>query len=89
MVLVFCVRIEAVEPAMVNRVPLPNVPEYAEVSTDTPADEEIEAIHEYYRTYDYTSRRQAIFELFVEVGLHLGAARAIDLEDIDTDEGVI
>jgi integrase len=87
--LTFCENIEAVQPGMADRVPMPNVPEQDQVSDVTPSDEAVEGIRTYYRKYEYASRRQAIFELIAEVGLRMGAIRAIDLEDFDAGAQLI
>jgi integrase len=85
----FCETIEAVEEDLPEKVPLPNVPPDEEVRTDVPEDEAVAAIRNYYRRFEYASRRHVQFELVVEVGIRLGALRAIDLGDFVADEGVI
>jgi site-specific recombinase XerD len=85
----FCETIEAVEEDLADRVPLPNVPPDEEVRTDVPADESVTAIRSFYRRFEYASRRHAQFELVAEVGIRLGALRAIDLDDLRADESVI
>ena len=85
----FCETIDAVESDLAERVPLPNVPEEEEISGVVPTDDEVEGIRTYYRQFEYASRRQVQFELIAEVGLRLGAVRAIDLEDLDLAEQVI
>lgn len=85
----FCEIIEAVDKDLAEKVPLPNVPTDEEVKNDVPENEAVEAIREYYRRFEYASRRHAAFELIAEVGIRLGAIRAIDLEDFDPDEAVI
>jgi len=85
----FCETIEAVEEDLAEKVPLPNVPPDEEVRTDVPENEAVEAIKKYYRRFEYASRRHAEFELIAEVGIRLGAVRAIDLEDFVADEAVI
>lgn len=85
----FCENIDAVEPGMADRVPMPNVPDQDQVSDVTPSDKAVEAIRSYYRKYEYASRRQTIFELIAEVGLRMGAVRAIDLEDFDPENQLI
>jgi integrase len=87
--LVFCETIDAVHPGLVDRVPMPNVSEDDEVCTVVPTDEEIAGIREYHGKYEYASRRHAVFELIAEVGLRLGAVRAIDLPDCDLEDGRI
>jgi integrase len=85
----FCETIEAVEEGLAERVPLPNVPPDEEVKTDVPDDEAVEGIRNYYRRFEYASRKHAQFELVAEVGIRLGAVRAIDLEDFVPEDAVI
>lgn len=81
----FCVKIDAVEEDLVERVPLPNVPPEEEVNYEVPSDEEVENIQSYYRQFEYASRRHVKFELIAEVGIRLGAVRGIDLDDFDAE----
>jgi integrase len=81
----FCVKIDAVEEDLVERVPLPNVPPEEEVNYEVPSDEEVESIRSYYRQFEYASRRHVAFELIAEVGIRLGAVRGIDPCDFDAE----
>ncbi|AXG07824.1 hypothetical protein DU500_16085 [Haloplanus rubicundus] len=85
----FCETIDAVEEDLADRVPLPNVPPNEEVRTDVPEDDAVEAIRSFYHRFEYASRRHAQFELVAEVGIRLGALRAVDLDDLETEEAVI
>lgn len=85
----FCETIGAVEPDFVELVPMPNVPPREEVSDDVPDDGAVEAQRAYYREFEYASRRQCNLELIAEVGLRMGAVRAIDLEDFHEDRAHI
>ncbi|MFC7059190.1 tyrosine-type recombinase/integrase [Halovenus salina] len=85
----FCENVDAVAEGVVDRVPLPNVPPEEEVNEWVPADEAVEGIRSYFRQFEYASRRQVMFELIAEVGLRLGAVRAIDIEDFDREEMTI
>jgi len=85
----FCENIDAVAEDVAERVPLPNVPPEEEVNYEVPTDEVVGAIRSYYRRFEYASRRHVEFELIAEVGIRLGAVRAIDLGDFDADEKVI
>lgn len=85
----FCEAIDAVHEGVADRVPMPNVPPEEEVCEVVPDDEEVEGIRSYFRRFEYASRRHVQFELIAEVGLRLGAIRAIDLEDFDPDGMVI
>lgn len=82
----FCEQIDAVEEDFSKKVPLPNVPPEAEVRKEVPDSEEVEMIRSYISTFDYASRQHIEFELVAEIGLRLGAVRAIDLDDFDADE---
>jgi integrase len=85
----FCEWIDAVAEGVADRVPLPNVPPDEEVNTDVPENDEIEGIRSYFRRFEYASRRHVEFELIAEIGLRMGAIRAIDLDDFDPDDLVI
>lgn len=83
--LVFCEQIDAVRDDLPDDVPFPNVPHDEEISGVVPTDEEVERIRAYYQQFEYASRRHAVFELIAEVGLRVGAVRAIDLNDFDDE----
>jgi integrase len=85
----FCERIDAVEEDLTEKVPLPDVPPDEEVKTDVPGDEQVEAIRSYCRRFEYASRRHVQFELVAEIGIRLGALRAIDIDDVHASEAVI
>jgi len=85
----FCENIDAVAEGVADRVPLPNVPPEEEVNYQVPTDDEVESVRSYYRRFEYASRRHVEFELIAEVGIRLGAVRAIDLCDFDPEGKVI
>lgn len=85
----FCEDIDAVHEDVADRVPLPNVPPQEEVNECVPSSEEVNAIQAYHRQFKYAARHHVEFELIAEVGLRMGAVRAIDLDDIDGDEMVV
>ncbi|ALG83083.1 integrase family protein (plasmid) [Halanaeroarchaeum sulfurireducens] len=85
----FCETIDAIDEGLAEKVPLPNVPPGEEVKTEVPEDEQVKAIRDYYDRFEYGSRRHAEFELIAEVGIRLGAVRAIDIEDVDLERLVI
>jgi integrase len=85
----FCEKIDAVAEGIADRVPLPNVPPEEEVNYEVPTDEEVHGICSYFRQFEYASRHHVEFELIAEVGIRLGAVRAIDLDDFDSDAMVI
>lgn len=85
----FCENIDAVPEGHADRVPMPNVPEAEEVNYEVPSDEEVEAIKFYFRQFERSSRRHVEFELIAEVGMRLGAVRAMDTEDFDPEEKTI
>jgi site-specific recombinase XerD len=81
----FCVQIEAVAEGLPDKVPMPNVPEDAEVCDEKPTDEQVEQMRNYCRAYQPASRAHVEFELVREIGLRMGAIRAIDVEDYDSE----
>jgi site-specific recombinase XerD len=85
----FCETIEAVPQDFAEKVPMPNVPPNEEVRTDVPEDDVVEAIRDYYRRCNYASRQHATFELIAEVGVRLGAVRAIDVDDFIPADAII
>lgn len=85
----FCESIDAVHKDLHEDVPLPNVPAKEEVNEFVPSDEEVKQIRRYFQQFAYASRKHVVFELIAELGLRMGAVRAIDLEDIDGDDRVI
>jgi len=87
--LVFCVKIEAVYPGVPDKTPIPNVPDDEDVSDEKPSDELVEAVLEYLETHEPTSRRHVEYRAIKELGNRVGAIRAIDVRDVDTDEQVI
>ena len=87
--LVFCENINAVQPDLADRVPMPNVPDQEQVSDVTPSNESVHQIRTHYRKFEYASRHQTIFELIAEVGLRMGAVRSIDIADFHPDDLII
>jgi len=85
----FCENIDAVAEGVSDQVPLPNVPPEEEVNYEVPTDEEVEDIRSYFRRFEYASRRHVEFELIAEVGVRLGAVRAIDVGDFNPEAKVI
>lgn len=86
---VFCVRIEAADPSVPNKVPIPNVPGDEDVNYDKPTDEEVEKITQFLSTNEPTSRRRVEFVMMKEIGLRVGELRAIDKCDVMLDEQYI
>ena len=84
----FCEAIDAVHDGLSERVPLPNVPADEEVNEFVPTTEEVEGIQSYFRRFRYASRAHVEFEMIAEIGLRMGAVRAIDLDDVD-GEGLV
>jgi len=85
----FCENIDAVPQGLVERVPLPNVPEDEEIRDDAPADSAVSATRAYLEQFEYASRIHIEHELIPEIGIRLGAARAIDLSDYHPDDARI
>ena len=87
--LVYCVRVEAVASGTPDKTPIPNVPDDEDVNYEKPTEQEVEATLEYLETYEPASRRHVEYKLIEEIGCRVGAIRAIDIGDIDLEEGVI
>jgi len=87
--LVFCVQIAAVEPDVPDKVPIPKVPDNDDVCYEKPTDNQVEQIMEYLETYEPASRRHVEYALLREIGNRVGAARGIDIKDVDLEEQVI
>lgn len=85
----FCESIDAVRGDLHEDVPLPNVPPSEEVNEFVPSTEEVKQIRTYFQQFEYASRQHVVFELIAEIGLRMGAVRAIDHEDFDPEEDVI
>lgn len=85
----FCEDIDAVHTDLSERVPMPNVPPNEEVNEFVPEGDEVEGIRSYFRRFEYASRQHVEFELIAEIGLRMGAVRAIDLADFDPESRVI
>jgi len=81
----FCESIDAVPTGLHDRVLLPSTTTDEEVSDEMlPEDQAWDILH-HLKTYEYASRRHAIFALAWHAGLRLGGLRALDLEDFDTE----
>ncbi|WP_280535459.1 site-specific integrase [Halopenitus sp. POP-27] len=85
----FCEDIDAVQADLSERVPLPNVPPDEEVNEFVPENDAVAGIRSYWRQFEYASRQHVEFELIAEIGLRMGAVRAIDLDDFDPDDRTI
>jgi integrase len=85
----FCEDIDAVQPDLSERVPLPNVPPDEEVNEFVPENEEVARIRSYSRRFERASRQHVEFELIAEIGLRMGAVRGIDLDDFDSERRTI
>jgi integrase len=64
---------------------MPNIPPSEEVNEFVPSTEEVESVQSYYRRFEYASRAHVEFEIITEIGLRMGAVRAIDLSDLDRE----
>ena len=80
----YCVRIEQVDEALPEKVVPPDVPKEERVDKTKLDTERAEALLEYYETQDYGSRAHALLALVWFVGARLGAVRALDLKDYDS-----
>ncbi len=77
----FCEDIEAVQDGLADKVPMPDVSEEEEVRMDPPSDELVWSVREFLNKYRYGSRIHVEVELIAEIGIRMGACRAIDEED--------
>lgn len=75
----FCANIDAVPKDLVERVPLPTVPDDEEIRDDARDDSFVEKIRTYLEQFEYASRPHIEFELIAEIGIRLGGVHAIDL----------
>jgi integrase len=87
--LVYCVRVEAVAAGTPDKTPIPNVPDDEDVNYEKPTEQEVEAALEYLETCEPVSRRHVEYKIIEEIGCRVGAVRAIDVGDVDLEEGVI
>lgn len=82
----WCGSIEAVDPDLYNKVLVPQVngeEEQRDVMLDAEhADEILQQLSKYH----YASRNHVLFALLWETGMRIGAARSLDLCDVDVEE---
>ncbi|WP_155119418.1 site-specific integrase [Halomicrobium katesii] len=69
-----------------DRIPQASIDDDEDVCERKPSDEQVEKISAYFETYDRASRSHIEFLLMKELTLRLGAIRAIDEEDYDSEQ---
>jgi len=82
----WCGTIEAVDPDLYNKVLVPQVngeEEQRDVLLDA---EHAEEILQYLSKYRYASREHVLFVLLWETGMRIGAARSLDLRDVNVED---
>jgi len=82
----WCGSIEAVDPDLYNKVLVPQVngeEEQRNVMLDA---EHADEILQHLSKYHYASRNYVLFALLWETGMRIGAARSLDLCDVDVEE---
>lgn len=84
--LVFCVKIDAVDPAIPDKVPISDVSDDEEVCYEKPPDEQVTRVTRYLQRYEPASRRHVEYAIMKEIGNRVGALRGIDVKDFDLEE---
>lgn len=81
----FCGEIEAVDPELFDKTPVPELDAAADVSDSTLEPSRMATILEYLGRYEYASRDHVTFLLGWHTGARIGGLRALDLEDLDLE----
>lgn len=84
--LAHCEDVNAVKEGLSDKVPVPEVSDDEEVCEDMPDDDHMEAVLEYHRTHEPTSRTRVELELAAEGLLRRGAMQSIDEDDHNPKE---
>ena len=85
----FCASIDAVEDDTASKVLLPTVRGEDQARETLLAEDRAEEILEYLQKFHYGSRAHVLFCLFWYTGMRTGGARAIDLDDYDSEDNAI
>jgi len=85
----WCSSIEAVPSDLADKVLVPSVSSEAEQSDSMIKAERAEEILARLTKFQYASREHVLFALLWETGMRMGAARSLDLEDIDLENNKI
>lgn len=81
----FAEGIDAVPEGLADKTPLPNVPDDAEVNDYVPPDGLVKSVTDNLEAYTPSSRVHVEHAAIKELGVRMGAIRAIDLGDVDLD----
>ena len=82
----WCGTIEAVDPDLYNKVLVPQVNGEEEQRDVMLEAEHADEILQHLTKYHYASRDHVLFALLWETGMRIGAARSLDLRDVDIEE---
>ena len=82
----WCGSIEAVDSKLHTKVLVPQVPREEQQRDELLEHEEAEEILLHLSNFHYASNKHVLLALLWETGLRIGAARAIDLRDVDLEE---
>ena len=87
----FCVAVEGVEPHLPDKVDLlkPSVSKKESSNDEKLAVDRAKATLAYLRRYERASRDHIIMSLLWHTGCRMSGLRALDIDDVDTDEGII
>lgn len=76
-------RIELVDHGTADRIEVPRVPDGEDVSDDVLRLSQAEQVLRYLNTYEYGTRRHALFYTLWHTGCRISGAMALDLDDFD------
>lgn len=85
----FCASVDGVEPGLRERVLLPDFDDEEAARDEMLDDDRAEELLDYLERFRYASREHVIVALLWHAGIRLGSLRAIDVGDIDLEEGCI
>jgi len=81
----FCGEVEAVDPELFDKTPIPIVDAAEDVSDSTLEPSRVANILDYLGRYEYASRDHVIFLLGWHTGARIGGLKALDIGDLDLD----
>ena len=82
----WAVSYDAVPEGLIAKVPVPDVSQDGEVNDDKIEADRAFGILEHLERWEYASRKHALFALLWFTGIRMGAARTLDLSDIERDK---
>jgi len=85
----FCERIEAVPQGVHEKVESPSITGTGDQSSAMIDLEAVNQILSYLDTWEYASLRHVVFYLLWHTGMRIGSARALDLEDYNSEKGYV